>query len=125
MTIALGTDSGNATFKHWMETVVIPDLKRGMVHHNGASIRPSVRDNQFIQDLQLNIYQNTPNYNIVYGYTLPINMSPRSDEEVALFDTYKAEFMKLNNNNFGYYYMPKHPDGKDNFIRIVDLFFLY
>jgi hypothetical protein len=97
MTISLGTDSGNATFKHWMETVVIPELKKGLRHSNGNERTDSLRDNQFIQDLTLNIYQNTPNYNVVYAYTLPVNMSPRSDEEIALFDTYKSEFMKLNN----------------------------
>ena len=125
MTIRLGTDSGNATFKHWMETVVIPELKKGMTHFDGNKRRVSIRDNQFIQDLTLNIYQNTPNYNVIYAYTLPINMSPRSDEEVALFDTYKSEFMKLNNNDIGYYYMNKKSNGDPNPIRIIDLFFLY
>ena len=125
MTIALGTDSGNATFKHWMETVVIPDLKKGLRHDSGNRRTKSVKDNQFIKELTLNIYQNTPNYNVVYGYTLPINMSPRSDEEIALFDTYKSEFMKLNNADFGLYYMPKRSAEDENSIRIIDLFFLY
>jgi len=52
-------------------------------------------------------------------------MSPRSDEEMALFDTYKSEFMKLNNEDFGDYYMPKRSNGEANPIRIIDLFFLY
>ena len=125
MTIRLGTNSGNATFKRWMERVVIPDLKKGLRHDNGNRRTKAVRDNQFIKDLTLNIYQNTPNYNVVYAYTLPINMSPRSDEEMALFDTYKSEFMKLNNEDFGDYYMPKRSNGEANPIRIIDLFFLY
>ena len=125
MTIRLGTDSGNATFKHWMETVVIPELKLGLRHDNGNRRTASVKDNQFIRDLTLNIYQNTPNYNVIYAYTLPINMSPRSDEEMAIFDTYKSEFMKLNNEDFGKYFMRKKVNGDPNFIRIIDLFFLY
>ena len=125
VTIQLGTDAGNATFKHWMETKVIPDLKQGLTHFDGRKRRSVVRENQFISDLQLNIYQNTPNYNVVYAYTLPINMSPRSDEEKALFDTYKSEFMALDNNSYGHYFMGKASVGKLQPIRIVDLFFLY
>lgn len=125
VTIQLGTDAGNATFKHWMETRVIPDLKQGLTHFDGRKKRPVIRENQFISDLQLNIYQNTPNYNVVYAYTLPINMSPRSDEEKALFDTYKSEFMALDNNSYGKYYMGKASEAKDHPIGIVDLFFLY
>jgi hypothetical protein len=45
MTIRLGTDSGNATFKHWMETVVIPELKLGLRHDNGNRRTASVKDN--------------------------------------------------------------------------------
>jgi hypothetical protein len=52
-------------------------------------------------------------------------MSPRSDEEMAIFDTYKSEFMKLNNEDFGKYFMRKKVNGDPNFIRIIDLFFLY
>jgi len=56
MTIRLGTNSGNATFKRWMERVVIPDLKKGLRHDNGNRRTKAVRDNQFIKDLTLNIY---------------------------------------------------------------------
>jgi hypothetical protein len=52
-------------------------------------------------------------------------MSPRSDEEKALFDTYKSEFMALDNNSYGHYFMDKASVGKLQPIRIVDLFFLY
>jgi hypothetical protein len=52
-------------------------------------------------------------------------MSPRSDEEKALFDTYKSEFMALDNNSYGKYYMGKASEAKDHPIGIVDLFFLY
>ena len=54
------------------------------------------------------------------AYTLPINMSPRSDEELNTFQEYKIAFNQLNSDNFGFY-----QTSKGQIYSLQDLFFIY
>lgn len=113
---SLGTYHGKATFKRWMEQRVIPDLQEG---NNGKGYMYSLEHNKFIQDLDNNIFSRTPTNTNILSYTLPINMSPRTDEEVDLFNQYKNEFNKLSLENIGNYFVDDHK------YDLQDLFFLY
>ena len=56
--LQLGTDTGNATFKKWVEEQIIPDLKRGFIGTD--QIFENLRTNPFITDLSASIVTNTP-----------------------------------------------------------------
>lgn len=82
--IQLGTDLGDANYKLYMETVVIPELKKRFP------------DNAFIKALQPVISTNTNIGAVSINYGLPINMMPRTDYERDLFNDYKEAFNELN-----------------------------
>lgn len=84
--IQLGTTEGNATFKSWMENVLIPYLKDD----------PNLKDNDFIKDLTADFNNQTLTKNKTVAYTLPIDMIPRSDVERAALSKYRVAFNKLN-----------------------------
>lgn len=106
--ILLGADWGNASFKSWMESTVIPDLKDG-IYNEGSRV---FMDNKFIRDLTPIRMDRTPNKRSTIVYTLPISMIPRSDSEKISHAMYKSEFNKL--QSLRYY---GHP--------VSDLFFYY
>lgn len=81
--IQLGTELGDANYKLYMETVVIPELKKRFPN------------NIFIKALQPVINTNTNLGSVSINYGLPINMMPRTDYERDLFNEYKEAFNQL------------------------------
>lgn len=94
MLIQLGTESGNATFKRWMDTQVFPNLKQGLIHNNTRS-SAAVKTNEFIKLLTTTIFDMNTSHNSSINYGLNINMMPRTDNERLLFNMVKSEFNKL------------------------------
>ena len=120
----LGTADGKTQFAKWMELVVIPNLKQGI---NGIknpdgnySINYALKNNKFIQGLELNLFTNTPTHQNRLGFSLPINMSPRSDDEKNALQEYKIGFNQLNNTAYGYY-----QTANGEVFNLQDLFFIY
>lgn len=111
----LGTADGRATFKLWMETVVIPNLQRGF---NGNNNYPELQNNIFLSGLTPIVYDNTPTGMPLIAHSLSISMSPRNDTDQAIFDQYKGDFNKLADLGLVYF------EG-DNSYKIVDLLFWY
>lgn len=106
--IVLGTDWGNASFKSWMESTVIPDLKNGVLSEKSKIFM----NNKFIKDLTPLRIDRTATKNATFIYTLPVSMIPKSDSEKASYMMYKSEFNKLQSlRYFGY--------------PVSDLFFYY
>ena len=99
--VNLGTDMGQANFKLYMERVVIPDLKQ------------KYPNNKFIRDL-LPTVQTRTNYGTpAVNYGLRINMLPKSDYELDVFNEYKDEFNNM--SKFDMY----------NGYMVQDLFYYY
>lgn len=126
MNINLGTADGRATFKLWMESQVIPNLKRG---NNGIQTEDGKYDtvplspllnNKFIQSLSPTVYTKTPMNTVITGYCSNINMSPQTDLDVEIFQSYKNAFNKL--DTYGEYSM--YHSGLAKY-KISDLLFLY
>jgi hypothetical protein len=69
--ITLGSSSSNATFKKWMESVVIPYLQT----------ESGYKDNLFIRSLRSITKNNTSSGNEITVKGLPINMIPKTDFE--------------------------------------------
>lgn len=113
--IYLGTDNGSATFKMFMEQRVIPDLKVGRIKP-GVNF-PLIKDNKFIKDLVNDLSTNTISGNASIIYTLPINMMPRSENEKALFNSYRSEFNKL--AKYSYQYITRQYDENGNEIEDI------
>lgn len=126
MPVNLGTANGRASFKHWMESTVIPNLQKGSNGKRGANnkyiINPNspLRSNLFIQRLGVNQFTKTPMGNPILGYALDINMSPRTDHEIELLYLYKQQFNKL--KTYGEY--SKYYTGTHSY-DLTELFFLY
>lgn len=106
--IMLGTPTGNASFKLWMESTVIPDLKEGILSKKAKIYM----NNKFIKDLSPVRVDRTVTRNSTFIYTLPVSTLPSSDSEKAAYTMYKSEFNKL--HSLSYYGYP-----------ITDLFFYY
>lgn len=126
--VHLGTDWGAATFRMFMESQVIPDLKAGKIKP-GVDF-PGVRDNRFIKDLMNDLSTNTVSRNASIIYTLPINMLPRTDSDTAILNAYKAEFNKLAKYAYQYEVTTFNPDGQAQVtlstpVPLVDLFTYY
>ena len=101
--IQLGTEIGDANFKIWMETVMIPKWKK------------EYPDNKFIQGLKPTVNSSTNRGTVGISYSLPINMLPKSDYEKSVFNDYVYEFNKLG----------LATDGKGEQYDMKDLLFLY
>ena len=126
--IRLGTDWGNATFRVFMETKVIPDLKKGIIKP-GVELG-TIKANKFIKDLSPDLFTKTVSSNPTILYTLPINMLPRTDIEQSLLDSYIAEFNELASyNTYNYEIIKRNADGskvvEERSIPIKDLFTYY
>lgn len=115
--IILGTAEGNASFKHYMDSVVIPNLQQGKLQ-NGGIPQIIIKNNKFIQSLTRSIYTKTPLGNPITAYTPGINGSPRTDTEILLFEDIKNSFNKL--KTFG-----KYSTTSNTSYSIPELFFLY
>lgn len=73
--IQLGTDSGNRSFKEFMEKVLIPKLKKGNANELLDIHDVSLQDNLFIKDLALVADPNTVSGEARYEYSLYIEMN--------------------------------------------------
>lgn len=104
--IQLGTELGDANYKLWMETVVIPQLK---------TMYP---DNVFIKGLQPVVNTNTNLGSVSVNYGLPINMMPKTDYERDLFNDYKDAFNQLIK-------VKAFADGAGKAISVQDMFYYY
>lgn len=99
--VRLGLPWTNATFKSWMETVVIPELKA------------KYAGNIFLRDLSPVESNKTISKNSTYYYAIPtVNLSPREDYEQYIFDKYVNEFQRLSQYTYDGY-------------PVMDLFALY
>lgn len=104
--IQLGTELGDANYKLWMETVVIPELKR---------LYP---DNKFISGLQPVINTKTNLGSVSVNYGLPINMMPKTDYERDSFNDYKESFNQLAS-------IVPYSDGGGKKLSLQDMFYYY
>lgn len=110
--LQLGSDYTNATFRHWMETDFIPNLKRGFL--NGEPI--NINDNLFIKGLVNDVRTNVNSGNGPVVYTLKANMLPKTDHEKTILNSYIDSFEQLS----GYMYTEN-----GNNIPVQDLFIMY
>ena len=100
VSVRLGTELGNATFKKWVETEIIPNLKKGNL---GGDVNvPSLRTNEFIRDLATILFTNTSLGNGTLLQTLPVNMIPRETSEFINVDKYRQAFIELSKYNYVY-----------------------
>lgn len=110
----LGTELGNAAFKSYMESEVIPNLKQGIIKGvEGKNLL--LKNNAFIQSLQSIKLDRTESGNASYAYVSEINTMPRNPYEKDAFQKAKTAFDQLFTNKFIDY------DG----FPIGDLFFYY
>lgn len=98
--ILLGSPLGNANYKLYMESVVIPKLKQ------------QFRDNKFIRSLTPVLNTATDIGMISVAYGLRINMLPKSDYEHDVFNEMKESFAQLSKEVY-------------NGIPVQDLFYYY
>ena len=118
--IELGTDEGNASFKLFMETVIIPNLIKGK-YGDGNNINPALSKNEFIKSLAPTLYKHNARYNVTINYAPGINMSPRSDAEKALFEKIKYDFNAFRSGSLS---KVKYKIG-DKYYDIPELFYYY
>lgn len=88
--LQLGTAKGNATFKHWMDTVVFPELQKTL------SIQ-----NKLIRDLFKFENSKTEDGNGVVQYGLDFPIFPKTAQELKDFDLYKNALQKLASYKIG------------------------
>lgn len=133
ITILLGTNEGNLAFKNWMDSVVIPNLKQGIVVDSRGKSSKSydLIDNAFIRGIDGVAYNKTSSGNPVYSNITSINTMPRSDYDKIKFQTWKVDFDKLFSrtyagNNIGelffYYNMINYnmEPGQNNFSSLFE-----
>ena len=118
--IELGTDEGNASFKLFMETVVIPNLIKGK-YGDGNNTELALSENEFIKSLTPTLYKHNARYNVTINYAPGINMSPRSDAEKALFEKIKYDFNAFRSGALS---KIKYKIG-DKYYDIPELFYYY
>jgi hypothetical protein len=118
--IELGTDEGNASFKLFMESVVIPNLIKGK-YGDGNNTDLALTRNEFIKSLTPTLYKHNAQYNVTINYAPGINMSPRTDAEKALFEKIKYDF---NAFRYGSLSKVKYKIG-DKYYDIPELFYYY
>lgn len=116
--IQLGTDWGNATFRSWIETKVIPDLQKGIIQPGIQG--HLIKDNMFIRDLTPDILTSYITRNESIIYTLPINMIPKTDNESILLDNYREAFSKITSYSYKY-----NANNNTQSIPLLDLFTYY
>lgn len=114
--INLGTINGNATFKRWMDSEVLPNLKRGIISANGT-VSSIVKGNRFIQELEPHLFTKTTTGVQTISYSLSSNMLPRSDAERSMFNVLKSAFNQLHNISY------TMADGTT--IPLIDLLYYY
>ena len=126
--IELGTEVGNANFRIFMETKVIPDLKEGKITKDKDKIVPHVKNNKFVSDLTQELLTHTVSQEASIVYSLPINMMPHSNVEEDLLNSYISEFNKLAQYSYEYEVTVLRDGKLQKEIRIIplsDLFTYY
>lgn len=93
----LGTEIGNAAFKTYMESVVIPNLKKGIIEGIGGRDY-LLRTNKFIESLQSIKLDRTESGNPSYAYVSEVNAMPRNTYEKYTFQKTKNALDKLFTN---------------------------
>lgn len=120
----LGTDVGEATFKMFMETRVIPDLQRGRIHPNVE--HGMIKNNLFIRDLAFDVRTKTISGNPIKLYTLPTNMMP---SDPSIVDKYRMEFNKVAGYLYEYEVSEFDNNGNEHIrtegMSLLDLFTYY
>lgn len=125
--IRLGTVDGNATFRMFIENVIIPNSKKGIITENQQDVS-IIKNNKFISDLVSDVSTNTVLGNPTMIYTLPISMLPKSKNEELILNKYISEFNKLSNESYNYSIEYKTSNGiktELQSIPLTDLFVLY
>lgn len=113
--LQLGTPESNATFLKYFSEQIIPDLKRGYIGKNeqGEEIQDSyIANNKFIKDLKETLYTKTVSRNATQVWSLPVNLSPHTEEERSRVQDYVIEVDKLANTTY-------------KGMKLIDLFALY
>ena len=98
----LGTDKGNAAFKSYMESEVIPNLKQGIIG-GFAGKNILLKSSAFIQSLQSVKLDRTESGNASYAYVSEINTMPRNPYERDAFQRTKNAFNQLFTDKFSNY----------------------
>lgn len=95
----LSTDEGRATFKLWMESYVIPELRRGKLVDRKQSRK--VRTNTFLQNLKLVNRIDRFTTDQVDFLALPIDMlNIKTESDQTNFDRYAKGFSQLKDVSF-------------------------
>lgn len=95
-TFNLATDEGRATFKLWMETVIVPELKKGLVDGKKTRDTRKIRTNAFIRRLQKARRTDSFTRDYVNYLKLPIDMlNIKTESDEANFDNYKKGLSEL------------------------------
>lgn len=111
--IQLGTDSGNKSFKEFMEKVLIPKLKKGTANELLGTHDVSLQDNLFIKNLALVADPNTVSGEARYEYSLYIELNRLSTPyDSDTFVKHKRALQQLKAYNYKGY-------------SLYELFYLY
>ena len=118
--IYLGTQGGDATYKNWVETEVIPNLLAGFTSNRGGIRNVSIANNGFIRSLRPNTFTKNLHKNSSVSYTTSIDMSPRTDERRLELNKLIQEFDSLTSS-----YTVYDEDGVKHSIPIKEIFYQY
>lgn len=125
--VRLGTDWGDATFRAFMETQIIPDLKIGKL--SGSKGFSGTVNNTFIRDLGNDLFTHTVSRNPTIVQSLSINMLPRTDAERSILNQYISDFNNLAQWKYSYNTTIYDSGGNTHNIpqeySIIDLFTYY
>lgn len=98
-TFSLATDEGRATFKLWMESYVIPELKKGNIVDRKQFRK--VRTNRFLNSLKLVDRIDRFTTDVVDFLALPIDMlNIKTESDQNNFDRYIRGFSQLKDVSF-------------------------
>lgn len=93
----LGTKIGNTVFKSYMESIVIPNLKKGIIEGvEGKDVL--LKNNLFIRSLQSIKLDRTESGNPNFAYISEVNAMPRNTYEKDTFQKTKNALDKLFSN---------------------------
>lgn len=115
ISINLKTQAAQQSFRLFMETEVIPNLRKGIIDNSSEII--AIKNNSFIRDLTSVLNSKTVSGDETIVYSLPINMLPRTEAEKILLNSYIDSFNQL--GDYKYSYNLKTP------VSIINLFTLY
>lgn len=118
MRIPLGYAEGNATFKYYMDNVIVPRLKGGRVNEADESkTSPDLPKNKFLCKLQKVVINRTVMGNDASVWTSMDNMMPETDAEYNILQELQSGLTEL--ASFSYTFS----DGSK--MSLPDLFSLY